>query len=191
MPATSIVDRATAVLLVIDFQERLAVAMDRRAAVLDSADKLVRVAALTGMPIVATRQYPAGLGDIEPRLRATLDVAAQHTSVATADKVAFDCFAEPTVVESLAHTGRRQLVIAGMESHICVAQTALAALRDGFDVHVVADACCSRDDAAHDTALARLRAAGAVVTMSESVLYELVGAAGSDEFRALLKIVKE
>jgi len=91
----------------------------------------------------------------------------------------------------LAATQRRQLVIAGMESHICVVQTALAALREGYDVHVVGDGCCSRDMAAHESAMARLRAAGAVITTTESVLYELVGEAGTDEFRELLGIVKD
>ena len=78
-----------------------------------------------------------------------------------------------------------------MESHICVVQTALSALRAGFDVHVVGDGCCSRDSASHESALARVRTAGAVVTTTESVLYELVGEAGTDDFRDLLRIVKE
>ena len=191
MTATTIVERSSAVLVLIDLQERLAAAMQHRAAVLDAADKLVRVAALTGVPVIATRQYPTGLGDIEPMLRATLESASADTSVVRVDKVAFDCFAEPEFSALVAHMGRRQLVITGMESHICVTQTALSALRVGHDVHVVADACCSRDEDTHAIALARLRAAGAVVTATESVLYELVGVAGTEEFRSLLKMVKE
>ena len=191
MTAATIVDRSSAVLVLIDVQERLAAAMQDRASVLDAADKLVRACALTGVPVVATRQYPAGLGDIEPMLRATLETAAADTSVTVSDKMAFDCFAEPAFAARVVSTGRRQLVIAGMESHICVTQTALSALRAGHDVHVVADACCSRDERTHEIAIARLRAAGAVVTATESVLYELVGVAGTDEFRALLSMVKE
>jgi nicotinamidase-related amidase len=191
MTAMSIVDRRSAVLVLIDLQERLAAAMKRRAAVLDATGVLVRAAVLTGVPIVATRQYPAGLGDIEPVLRAALETAASDTSVAFSDKIAFDCFADPEFSARIAQTGRSQLVIAGMESHICVTQTALSALREGHDVHVVADACCSRHDYAHEIALARLRTAGAVVTVTESALYELVGIAGTEEFRALLRIVKE
>ena len=191
MTAATIADRSSAVLVLIDLQERLAAAMQNRAAVLDAADKLVRVATLTGVPVIATRQYPAGLGDIEPMLRATLEAAAAETPVTVTDKVAFDCFAEPEFSARAARSGRQQLVIAGMESHICVTQTTLSALRAGYDVHVVADACCSRDEDTHRVALARLSAAGAVVTSTESVLYELVGVADTEEFRALLKMVKE
>jgi len=190
MPALSVADRTNAVLVVIDLQERLAAAMTARDSALDAADKLVRVAALTGVPVIATRQYPAGLGDIEPPLRAALDAAAAQANVTTIDKMAFDCFAEPRFRSGLEATGRRQLVVAGMESHICVTQTALAGLRAAFDVHVVADACCSRDMTAHELALERMRAAGAVITSTESVLYELVGVAGTEEFKALLKVVK-
>lgn len=188
---TSIVQRDTAVLIVIDMQERLAAAMERRAAVLEAADKLVRTAALMGVPIIVTRQYPKGLGDVEAVLRSTLEAPAEKTVVHWVDKMAFDCFEEPSFAADFAHLGRTQLVLAGMESHICVTQTALSALKGGYDVHVVADACCSRDSAPHKIALARLRAAGAAITVAESVQYELAGVAGTDEFRALLRIVKE
>ena len=191
MTAVTIVNRSSAVLVLVDLQERLAAAMEDRAAVLDAVDKLVRASALMGVPVVVTRQYPAGLGDVEPMLRVVIEAAVAKTPVTVVDKVAFDCFAEPEFAACIAQTGRRQLVIAGMESHICVVQTALSALREGHDVHVVADACCSRDALAHDVAIARLRAAGATVTVTESVLYELVGVAGTDEFRALLSMVKE
>ena len=183
-------DRTEAVLVIVDVQERLAVTMERRDAVLAAAEKLVETSALLGMPIVATRQYPAGLGDTEPRLASAIRDAKATTIVLEADKVSFDCFGEPAFTEAVALTGRHQLLIAGMESHICVVQTALSGLERGHSVHVVADACCSRSADAHELALARLRAAGAVVTTTEAVLYELVGAAGTDEFRELLRIVK-
>jgi len=188
--ATTIARREDAVLLVIDVQERLAVAMSRREDVIGLSSKLIRTAALVGAPVVVTRQYPKGLGDVEPELREVAESVSSATSVQWADKVAFDCFAEPTFLSALKSTGRRQLVIAGMESHICVVQAALSALRDGLEVHVVSDACCSRDASSHDAALVRLREAGAVITTTESVLYELVGEAGTDEFRDLLRIVK-
>lgn len=188
---SSVASRSHAVLLVVDVQERLAAAMSRRQAVLDSTSKLVRTAALVGVPVIVTRQYPTGLGDVEPVLRVAIESAADATSVIWANKVAFDCFAEPAFTEALASTDRRQVVIAGMESHICIVQTALSALMQGFDVHVVGDSCCSREAASHESALARLRTAGAVITTTESVLYELVGEAATDEFRALLRIVKE
>ncbi len=187
----TVASRSQAAVLVIDIQERLAAVMPQRDAVLESMSKIVRTAALVELPIVVTLQYPTGLGDAEPAVRAAAQSAAEVVPVAWVNKIAFDCFAEPAFVEALATTERRQLVIVGMESHICVVQTALSALREGFDVHVVGDGCCSRDPASHESAMARLRDAGAVITTTESVLYELVGEAGTDEFRELLRIVKD
>lgn len=192
MSLDTVTRRDDAVLVVIDEQERLVAAMDRREQVLAASARLVRIAALVGMPIVVTRQYPKGLGDTDPVLLESLRRAeSDGASVSVVDKVAFDCFGDAGFVEALAHLERRQVVIAGMETHICVTQTSLAGVREGLDVHVVADACCSRDDANHSIALDRMRAAGVVVTVAESVMYELVGEAATDEFRELLRIVKE
>jgi nicotinamidase-related amidase len=191
MPLDTIARREDAVLVVIDLQERLTAVMERREAVLSAVVRLIRVATLVGMPIVVTRQYPKGLGETEPVLVEALEAARNEGAIIThADKTTFDCFRETAFAEPLAAAGRSQLIIAGMETHICVTQTALAALRQGLDVHVVADGCCSRDSTNHDLALGRIRSAGGVVTVTESVMYELVGAAATDEFRALLGIVK-
>jgi len=184
--------REDAVLVVVDVQQRLAAVMDRRDAVTAAAVRLVKTAALVGVPIVVTRQYPDGLGDTDPTIvQALASVEAAGHEVFRADKFAFDCFADPAFSQIVSATGRSQLIIAGMETHICIAQTALHGLRLGMEVQVAADACCSRDTDAHSLALDRMRAAGAVVSHTESVMYELVGAAGTDEFRSLLRIVKE
>lgn len=192
IPATSMLDRTQAVLAIIDVQERLAAAMSHRERVIAHAALLVRAAFITGVPVVVTRQYPQGLGVLDDALAHTVEegVALGH-AVSVVDKMSFDCFVEPSFVDALCASARRQLVVAGMETHICVTQTALSGLKEGFDVHVAADACCSRDDEAHGLALMRLGTAGAVVTTAESAAYELVGRAGTDEFRALLAAVKE
>lgn len=186
-----LVDRSDLVLVVIDVQERLAVAVEGAEEVVAATGRLVRCAALVGAPIVVTRQYPKGLGGTVPALEGVLaDVRAAGAAVAQVDKSAFCCGAEEPFREALAATGRRQAVIVGMETHICVAQSALALLGDGFRVQVAADACGARDGRNHTVALDRMRAAGAVVTTSESVMYEAVGRAGTPEFKALLEIVK-
>jgi nicotinamidase-related amidase len=186
-----LVDRDDLVLVTIDEQERLASAMSRRDAVIAATERLVRVTALVGAPIIATRQYPKGLGDTEPAVLDTLDqVERAGTRVVRVDKTAFCCGAEPAFLEALESLGRGQVVIAGMETHICVTQTALDLVARGFRVHVAADAVCSRADSDHETALARMRDAGTVVSVSESVMYEAVGRAATDEFRELLAIVK-
>ena len=191
IPAASTADRHSCALVVIDIQQRLAAVMDRRDQVVAQTILLVRTAEILGMPVVATRQHPRGLGDLEPAIGEALEFAAHSGSaVASVDKLAFDCFSEETFCDAIAATGARQLVLAGMETHICVAQTALAGLREGFDVHVVADACCSRCAENHEVTLARLATAGAVITTSESVAYELVGRAGTDTFKELLVAVK-
>jgi nicotinamidase-related amidase len=188
---TSRLSHDDTVLVIVDVQERLAAAMSRKEAVVRQASLLAHAAAITGCPIVVTRQYPKGLGDTERPLAQRLDdLAAQGASVEVVDKVSFDCFAEPAFVEELERIGRSQVLIAGMESHICVVQTSLAALDRGFDVHVAADACCSRENPIHDLAIMRLSRAGAVVTTAESAAYELIGRAGTPEFKALLAVVK-
>jgi nicotinamidase-related amidase len=192
MQANTIARRDDSMLIIIDEQERLTAAMERRDPDVAATVRLVRAAALVGVPIIVTRQYPKGLGDLDPALAQALDAAqASGLLVSHVDKVAFDCFHEPDFGGAVAIRGKQQLIVAGMETHICVTQTVLAALRAGYDVHVAADACCSREQAHHEVALLRMRGAEAVVTTSESVMYEWVGEAGTEEFRELLGIVKD
>ncbi|MGB4592427.1 MAG: isochorismatase family protein [Coriobacteriia bacterium] len=179
-----VIRRDDVALLVVDVQERLAAVMPRRAEVVAATSLLMRTAELLGIPIIATRQNPGGLGPIVP------EIAGLVTSIAV-DKLSFDCMAEDTFVSALQGTGRRQVVLVGMEAHICVAQTALALLAAGYSVHVVADAVCSRRDTDRDVALARLRHAGVEVTTAEAVAFEAVGEAGTGEFRAALALVKD
>jgi nicotinamidase-related amidase len=187
----SVANRDDAVLVIIDVQEGLATVMQHRERLLRQTALLVESAAIVGVPVLITRQYPKGLGDLCPELELVLASAqTDSASIHRVDKLAFDCFGEPEFVRALELTGRAQLVIAGMESHICVCQTALAALRRSHDVHVVQDACCSRDERSSDSAFSRMARAGAVVTTAESVAYELVGQAGSPEFKRLLAAVK-
>ncbi len=192
MPAhPTLVDRDQFVLVVIDIQERLAGAMPDRDRVLARVPQLVRLAGLIDAPAIVTRQYPRGLGESEPAIVDVLAVVeASGLGVTHIDKTAFCACGEPSFLAALEATGRDQVVIAGMETHICIAQTALDLLGRGYRVQVVADACCSRDPEDHRTALDRMRAAGVVVTVTQSVMYEAVGVAATDEFRALLEIVK-
>jgi len=183
MSSASTLDRDSVVLVLVDMQDRLAGVMPSRDAVVAASVLLARAAEILGVPVIVTRQYPKGLGD-------TVAEIAEVTHGEPVDKVSFSCPAEPAFRERLEGTGRRQVVLAGMETHICITQTALALLEDGYAVHVVADAACSRRDADHSVALDRLRAAGVVVTTAESAVYEALGVAGSAEFGAVLDAVK-
>lgn len=192
IPPNAVLSRDSAVLVLIDMQERLASAMSRRDAVVSRALLLLRVASVVGLPVVVTRQYPQGLGATVSVLDEVASaLAAEGAELHVVDKVDFDCFSEPGFVDAICRTGRRQILLAGMETHICVAQTALSGVREGYDVHVAADACCSRDHDSHTWALTRLGLAGAAISTAESAAYELVRRAGTDEFRALLAAVKE
>ncbi len=188
---TGLVHRASLVLVVVDVQEKLAAAMHHRDAVVASIVRMVRFAELVGAPIVVTRQYPEGLGDTVPELAAALAEAAKTVHVSVIDKLSFCACDEPAFLEALYDTARSQAIIVGMETHICVTQTAITLAKKTYPVQVPADACCSRRDADHMTALDRMRDAGVVVTTSESVMYEAVSRAGTDEFKRLLAIVKE
>jgi nicotinamidase-related amidase len=188
---TGLVHRASLVLVIVDVQERLAAAMERRDEVAASTAMLVRAAGIVGAPIVVTRQYPEGLGDTIPEVAAALAEVSGAVPVKVIDKLSFCACDEPRFLEALYETGRSQAILAGMETHICVTQTALSLAKKTYPVHVVADACCSRRKADHDVSLERLRGAGVVVTTSESVAYEAVSRAGTDEFKRLLAIVKD
>lgn len=191
IPATSVVDRDTSALVLIDIQERLAASMSRRDAVSRRAVLLAHAAAIVGVPIVVTRQYPRGLGSTVSRIGEVLMRLSPQARVIEVDKMSFDCFRSADFCDAIAQVGRSQLILAGMETHICVTQTALAGLREGFDVHVAGDACCSRDDEHHALALMRLGNAGCALSSSESASYELVGVAGTPEFKSFLAVVKD
>ncbi len=187
----ALVERNSFALVIIDIQERLAAAMSDRTRVAVAAGKLAQTAAVVDAPVIVTRQYPQGLGPNIPELEEVLtSLAERGANVQSVDKTAFCCAAEPAFEDVLRATGRRQVVIAGMETHICVVQTAIVLAAQGYTVHVAADACCSRDSSFHDLALDRMRAVGVIVTTSESVMYEAIGRAGTDDFKRLLGIVK-
>jgi nicotinamidase-related amidase len=189
--APIVVDREKFAVVVIDIQDKLAAVMKRRAETETAAALLIRAAGVFGAPVIVTRQYPKGLGDTEPAIAQALDEAwADGSKMTVVDKVAFCCSAEPAFASALAAEDRPQIVLAGMETHICVAQTALALAGQGREVFVCADACCSRRDLDNDVALARLRAAGVVVTTVESVVYEALGESGTDEFKRVLGLIR-
>ena len=178
------VQRAASALLVIDFQEKLAALIAERHRIEANLGRLVCAARLLSVPVLATEQYPQGLGPTTAGLRRWLEEPLQ--------KLAFSCCGEPVVRERIASVRRRQWVLVGIETHICVAQTALelTALPEVEEVYVVADACGARRELDHTTALARLRHAGVHVTTAEAVLFEWLRRAGTDEFRAVSRLVR-
>jgi nicotinamidase-related amidase len=170
-------------LLVIDVQEKLMVKIPEAASIVRNIAFLIDGARLLRMPVQATEQYPKGLGPTVPDLAAKLPERP--------DKVAFSCCAIPAVIEGFRKAGRAKILLAGIETHVCVQQTALDLLALDFRVYVAADAVASRFAVDHDQALHRLDRAGAVITTSESAVFEWVGTAGNPQFKEVSKLVQE
>jgi nicotinamidase-related amidase len=172
-----------AALLIIDVQGRLAQLMHGRDELFESLRKLARGARTLGLPLIWTEQNPAGLGPTIPELAELLD----GEPIA---KFSFSCLGEQRVASAVRQHGRSQMLLAGIEAHVCVCQTALDLLEGGYEVHVVADAVSSRTARNRQTGLDRMRAAGAVITSVEMALFELLGTAEDARFRDVLGIVK-
>jgi nicotinamidase-related amidase len=182
MVSHALVDRDDAVLLVIDVQERLLPAIDDGPGVAARIARLIRFAHIVGLPVIVTEQQK--LGDTVEVIRAELPDVVPFT------KADFSCFGSEEFVAHLRKLDRGTLILTGIEAHICVAQTALDAL-SLYRVQVVTDAISSRHPHDKAVALDRLRDAGCTVTTSEMLMYEVLRRAGTDEFRAALRLVKE
>lgn len=174
---------ADALLLVIDLQEKLLPAMHESDACLAGAMKLIGAAKVLGVPTLVTEQYPQGLGHTVAPAREALGDAPCF------EKMLFSACI-PAVREAIATLGSRQVIITGIEAHVCVQLTVLDLLREGKQVFVCVDAISSRRTLDRNVALDRMRQAGAVITTVESVVFELLGQAGGDKFKQILKIVK-
>jgi nicotinamidase-related amidase len=179
--AGALLDPGRTVLVVVDLQEKLLPAIHERERVLRNSLLLLRLAHVLELPLILTTQYRKGLGEIVP------EVTLAAPAAAPLDKVAFGCFGSPEFEARMAGFARRdQVVVAGIESHICVAQTVLGALAKGFNVHVAADAVGSRTAENREVGLRRMEAAGAVVTSAEMAIYELLGRSDAAAFKAML-----
>lgn len=172
-------------LVVIDMQAKLATAMpaDAMAAVIKQTQMMLQAAHLLSMPTLFTEQYPQGLGHTLPELAAS-------TSAATViEKTAFSACAEPKFNAKLSRD-KSQVVLLGMEAHICVLQTALDLLANHKQVFVLEDAVISRNPANKANAMGRMRDAGCVITNTESVLFECIGNAQHEAFKAIAKLIR-
>lgn len=181
----AVFDRMTAdgaALLVVDLQDRLLAAIPGRDRLVAVASRLVRAARILDVPVFATEQYPRGLGPTTPELA---DLIPDRPA-----KTTFHGCGAPEIVEGLADRGARHVTLAGIEAHVCVAQTALELLRLGYRVQVLADAVGSRFAVDREFALRRLEHAGAVVSTAEAALFEWIGDAGHPRFKEISALVK-
>ena len=176
-------DRKAALALVVDVQERLVPAMWNFAPVEKYCRALILASREFGMPVFATEQYPKGLGPTIPALREILPGPPLV-------KMHFSCLADPGIAAALAATGRRQVLVAGVESHVCVLQTVRDLVARGYEAFVCADAVTSRFDEHRRVALEQMRDLGATITSVESVLFELLQVCATPEFKRVSQLVR-
>lgn len=173
-------------LVVIDIQEKLLPPIFRKEELIGNAQLLIRAAGILKIPALVSTQYAKGLGVTVPEILSLLP------GTEAIDKTLFSCFGSDVFCSALKRLpGQRNTVLlCGMETHICVMQTALAALRDGYLVHVASDAVGSRTESNWKIGLDRMRAAGAVISSTEMMTYELMRASSSAAFKELLPYLK-
>ena len=179
--------RETAVLVVIDVQEKLLPVIDRAEAVVRNVERLIRGCHLLGVPTILTEQYVKGLGPTVAPLRAAFEETSGYRPI---EKACFSAQGCEAFAAQLAASGRRQVLVAGVETHVCVHQTVLDLLAAGLEVTVVADAVSSRSPENREIALRRFVAEGVKLSSTEMALFELLGVSGTDEFRAISRLIK-
>jgi nicotinamidase-related amidase len=191
----ALLDSTRSILVVIDLQGKLVPMVHRPALVLESARRLMRLADLFSVPVVLTEQYPKGIGPTEASIRGLFDGLA--TPAFLLEKTAFGCCGDPEF-EALLQKARptlrpqqRQIVVAGIEAHVCVLQTVLELLVSGHEVHLCWDAISGRGEEYRRHALDRMAAAGATLTNHESVAFEWARDKNHPQFKALSALLKE
>lgn len=185
MRHSQILQANRSVLVVVDMQEPFLRAIFERERVIQTCRLLIQSANVLKVPVIATLQYAQKMGAVIPEIAEVLPEGCEPI-----DKMCFSCYGSEPFRAALMASERTQVVLCGVEAHICVTQTALDAQEAGFQVHVVEDAVSSRSRENWQIAMSRLRHAGAVVTCVESVVYEWLVQAGTDEFRQILQLVK-
>ncbi len=174
-----------ALLLVIDVQGRLAQGVVSSSALESSLGKLVRACKIFEVPILLTEQYPKGLGTTVDSIRELL------AGIVPIEKLSFSCCGSPEFMRQLRSSKRNDILVAGMEAHVCVYQTAMDLIEFGYNVHLVTDCVSSRSDENRSLGIRCIEKAGACLTSSEMAIFELLRVAGGERFKEISKIVKE
>ena len=173
------------VLLVIDVQGKLAQIVHESKAVEKNISKLIRAAKILDVPVLYTEQYPKGIG----RTVASLEKLLKEEE--PFEKIAFSCCADESFMEALRELKRNEVLVAGMETHVCVYQTANELIEYGYNVHLITDAVSSRTKENRDLGISCIEKAGAWLKSTEMVIFELLRIAQGDAFKAISKIIKE
>lgn len=186
-PLLPLCDRNNSVLVIVDIQDRLSSAMPDKivAKVIADTQFLIQAAKLIDIPILVSEQYPKGLGSTLNELTTNLPPTAT-----VIEKTCFSCASNADFKKTLKALNKKQIILAGMETHICVTQTAIELLAIGYQVFIATDAVCSRKISHHQNAIQRMQHAGCITTNSESISFEWLRDAKDDKFKAVSKLLK-
>lgn len=180
----AILTKENTVLVIVDVQEKLLPYVTGKDEVVSNIQMLIKFADIMDIPIILTEHYPRGLGTTVPEIK---EVLKEYGPI---EKVIFSCCGPPEFLEKLKELGAKTLMIAGIESHICVAQTTLDSLHAGYAVHVISDAISSRTMWNLSVGIEKMRQFGAVISSTEMAMYEIMERADTSEFKEVLKLVK-
>lgn len=183
----NILRREQLALVVVDMQEPFLNVMHERERLTANVRLLVETAGILGVPITPTTQYAERMGGVAAEITQSYRDAAVSKAM---DKMCFSCVGAEGFLEGLTSLGRRQVLLCGVETHICISQTALDLIQQGYQVHVAADAVSSRTLEKHKLGMERMRDSGVLPCAAEAAVYELMQEAGTPEFKAILKLVK-
>ena len=172
------------VLVVVDIQGKLAHSMHEKALLFENLQKIINGARILEIPMIVTEQYPKGLGPTIPEITHLL------SGIQPISKLSFSCCGNEHFLQALRGTNRTQTLLAGIEAHVCVYQTAMDLLNLGYEVQIVADAVSSRTASNKESALEKMKAGGAMLTSTEMALFELLRVAEGPKFKEVLRIVK-
>lgn len=174
----------TSALLIIDIQERILPVINNYQMVVDNTLKLIKGFKVLGLPIYFTEQYPKGLGPT------TKTITDELGDLKPFDKMSFSCSGAGELFNEFKKKNLTQIIVCGVESHVCVQQTVLDLIENGIQVNLAADAVSSRKEIDYHTALDRMRYHGVEVTTTEAILFELLNVCGTPQFKEVSKIVK-
>lgn len=171
--------------MVIDYQDKLVPHMNEYNKLIKNTIMLIQGLEILQVPIITTQQYTKGLGmtveDISKAFR---------TEFKYLEKISFSCYGEAVIREEIRKSGKKSIIICGIEAHICVLQTVIDLLDDGFEVIIIEDCISSRKNNDKVNALRRMEKEGAIIATYESILFELTKVAGNDTFKAISKLIK-
>lgn len=184
MKDVGIIDRNKTALIVVDIQEKFKPAIFEMDRVIDNTKKVIEGARILEIPIIVTEQYSKGLGRTVDTIRASLG------NFQPIEKLSFSCFGEQKFLNELEKLNVTDIIILGIEAHVCITKTILDAIAKGYRVHLVTDAISSRSESNLKIAVERAKQAGAFLASSEMILFQLMDSAGTEEFKRINEIIK-